>query len=106
MDNKKTLEYYGLEISPFGPPNLAGVYAVCTRCVSGDEIIWYIGSASNIYKRVLSKAHPYLSCFSSGRHGQIYLRTKPMPKNSFDTIRRFEARLILEFQPILNIKHK
>jgi len=88
--------------SAFGPPQCPGVYAVCVKnCLSSKERIIYIGSAQNIFKRVMKLQHPYRLAFS--RFNDKYVYTKSIETEDYA---RLEKELIKIYRPLLNKAHK
>lgn len=97
------LEYFD-EPCPGGPPKCAGVYAVLARNwpgTSGEEHIVYIGSAANVYKRVMNPNHIYRRLYSHVNGCLVYTRTFRT-----EDYREWEKAAIRQFRPLLNIQHK
>lgn len=88
---------------PGGPPEKAGVYAVCA-CHWQEpfrEHLLYIGSARNIRKRVMNPNHVYRRLYDRANGWLIYTRSFVT-----DNYLEWEKLAISELHPILNIQHK
>lgn len=87
----------------FGPPPVAGVYAVCVRHNDRKhkERIVYIGSSKNVSKRLKNQSHPYLLCFH--RFPRMLVYTKTIETEDFMEL---EKELIRVYKPLLNRQHK
>lgn len=87
----------------FGPPSSPGVYAVCIRRNERKckERILYIGSSSNVSKRLHNSAHQYLICFRRFPDHLVY--TKTISTGDFIEL---EKKLIGTYRPLLNKQWK
>ncbi len=88
------------EISPFGPPDSAGVYMIVSRTefndgTLGHERILYVGSSKCISKRVLSTNHPYRLFWNRG----VPVTLKFLETEDYVNM---EKRIIKHYKPILN----
>jgi excinuclease UvrABC nuclease subunit len=98
------LDFDLIDIHPFGPPHGPGVYAVV---VSGNHKetnrhIFYIGSSSNIYERVMKSHHPYRRLYSQ-LTPDIAVFVVSIDTEDYIEL---EKVLIKKYQPILNTMHK
>ena len=92
-----------VDTNMFGLPECAGVYAVCV-CIPyshnqkrNPERIIYIGSSSNMRKRVMSNRHPYRLAFS--RFDDLCVYTKSIITDNYSIL---EKQLIYTYKPLLN----
>ena len=86
------------DVSCFGWHKIKGVYAVCTHDENKKLIVQYIGSSSNIGKRLESPKHPYRVLFDKGY--QTFIKYYPT-----DNYKEFEVQMIKKYKPVLNIQH-
>ncbi len=90
------------EISPFGPTRKSGVYCVMsTDTIAKKTSILYIGSAKNIYRRVMNKSHIYRRLYEISSYPLlVYLKIKEC-----DDYVSLEKRMIKRIRPKYNIQH-
>jgi excinuclease UvrABC nuclease subunit len=89
------------EISEFGKPKTAGLYAVWCRnwfYDKGEFHLLYIGSANNLYGRLSNRKHPYLIAFNKLFDKMVWVSFIECNSN----LRQNEKYLIQKHQPILN----
>lgn len=96
----------GFISSPFGPPDLAGVYAICHLSLedlrNGKKNFHciYIGSSINISRRLHNSKHPFRRMYHlSDTHIAtcLYFLT--------DNYKEKEIELIKKYKPIRNKQH-
>jgi len=92
---KNFLEF---EVSPYEPPRNSGVYGVfiCNFGLTNKKLV-YIGSSSNIHKRVLTPKHPYMLLFRRFPHRIVFTASLEC-ENYIEE----EKRLINKYHPVLN----
>ena len=98
----------GFEISEFGYPEKPGVYAVIVKSrttgLIAPDIAVYIGSSTNISKRVLNINHPYRTTYDThSGDNLVYVAYRLMHKSQ---LAEEEKRLISKYSPALNVQHK
>lgn len=82
----------------FGHPERSGVYAVCAKENSRSaEHVLYIGSTSNLRKRISSSTHPY----------RIAFERFPVHVRFFEceNYKQIEIEMIKKYRPIMNTQH-
>jgi hypothetical protein len=101
---KPPVDFKKVDTSIFGPPESAGVYAVCyRRTLQGREQIIYIGSAKNMKRRLLNPEHPYMVAFQryTGEGGYVYTRCFEC-----ENFKELEIACIKHYNPKWNKQHK
>lgn len=92
--------FNSVDTSIWGPPEYPGVYAVCVSATpSSIERIVYIGSSSNMKRRMLSATHPYIKLFRKLSDYCVYTRC-----HICEDFLDLERKLIGVYKPLLN-KH-
>jgi excinuclease UvrABC nuclease subunit len=89
-------------ISEFGPPNLAGVYAVYSmNVITGYKQILYIGSSKNIHKRIMNPNHVYRKLINESEY-PVIIYTKHRITDDYN---RLEIKMINKLKPVFNLMH-
>jgi len=92
--------------SPFGVPDTKGVYAICVvrQTYYPTQLknlrVVYIGSSSNMRKRLMNMKHPYRRCFSILKNYWVscfYIEC--------DNCQDVERSLIKKYKPRFNIQY-
>lgn len=94
--------FKNVEVDPFGPPKSPGVYAVC-KSIHGifKEKILYIGSAQNIFIRVMSLKHHYRILLDKSSY-PILIYVKSIETEDYKSLEKVLIRL---YKPKLNTHH-
>lgn len=108
MNKAPAFQLFGLEISEFGPVKGPGVYAVCVRYLDlGNrrqcaEHVLYVGSSSDVLKRLMNPTHHYLMAYQHFNHPfVVYMRSV-----NTENYREVEKQAIRALRPAFNIQHK
>lgn len=93
----------GFSCSPCGPPDAPGVYAICVmqnfygeKSTFIDRVV-YIGSSSNINKRILKPTHIYRRLFNLLKNYWVYTLFF-----TCDEYVELEKQLIRKYKPRFN----